>query len=121
MKQKKSYSGLEELCFIADSFFQGVVQFLVLGVLRSIFIFVPFAAFQAYGYHNICLGKKLDEVSPWCSARVPLLYNYIQSRYWYHLKPFCMVFFVLDLHCIKKTVFLHVKSIILQLLNILFN
>ncbi|CAM8949231.1 unnamed protein product [Rhodiola kirilowii] len=57
-------------------------KFLILGVLRSICIFVPFVAFQAYGYYNICLGRKPDEISPWCSARVPLLYNYIQSRYW---------------------------------------
>uniref|UniRef100_A0A7N0UPG1 GPI mannosyltransferase 2 n=1 Tax=Kalanchoe fedtschenkoi TaxID=63787 RepID=A0A7N0UPG1_KALFE len=59
-----------------------VITFLVLGVLRSICIFVPFVAFQAYGYYNICLGRKPDEMSPWCSARVPLLYNYIQSHYW---------------------------------------
>ncbi|CAM8951644.1 unnamed protein product [Rhodiola kirilowii] len=58
------------------------IKFLILGVLRSICIFVPFVAFQAYGYYNICLGRKPDEISPWCSARVPLLYNYIQSRYW---------------------------------------
>ncbi|CAM8895709.1 unnamed protein product [Rhodiola kirilowii] len=58
------------------------IKFLILGVLRSVCIFVPFVAFQAYGYYNICLGRKPDEISPWCSARVPLLYNYIQSRYW---------------------------------------
>ncbi|KAL9679927.1 hypothetical protein QQ045_017798 [Rhodiola kirilowii] len=58
------------------------IKFLILGVLRSICIFVPFVAFQAYGYYNICLGRKPDEISPWCSARVPLLYNYIQSHYW---------------------------------------
>ncbi|KAL9661448.1 hypothetical protein QQ045_026272 [Rhodiola kirilowii] len=58
------------------------IKFLILGVLRSVCIFVPLVAFQAYGYYNICLGRKPDEISPWCSARVPLLYNYIQSCYW---------------------------------------
>ncbi|XP_028752518.1 GPI mannosyltransferase 2 isoform X2 [Neltuma alba] len=45
-------------------------------------IFAPFIAFQAYGYHNMCVGRSHDELRPWCKARVPLLYNYIQSHYW---------------------------------------
>ncbi|KAH7532312.1 hypothetical protein FEM48_Zijuj04G0006600 [Ziziphus jujuba var. spinosa] len=52
------------------------------GALRSICIFAPFAAFQAYGYYNICLGDLPNEMRPWCKARIPLLYNYIQSYYW---------------------------------------
>ncbi|KAL0732686.1 hypothetical protein Bca4012_008895 [Brassica carinata] len=31
---------------------------------------------------NICHGRKLDELRPWCKAKVPLLYNFIQSHYW---------------------------------------
>ncbi|KAH7524741.1 hypothetical protein FEM48_Zijuj06G0151600 [Ziziphus jujuba var. spinosa] len=49
------------------------------GALRSICIFAPFVTFQAYGYCNICLGHPPNEMRPWCKARVPLLYNYIQS------------------------------------------
>ncbi|PON97821.1 GPI mannosyltransferase [Trema orientale] len=58
------------------------LQVLAGGALRCIFIFAPFLAFQAYGYYNICLGHSPDKMRPWCKARVPLLYNYIQSHYW---------------------------------------
>lgn len=58
------------------------IQVLIAGALHCICIFTPFIAFQAYGYYNICLGRSSDEMRPWCKARVPLLYNYIQSHYW---------------------------------------
>ncbi|KAM7473915.1 hypothetical protein LguiB_021158 [Lonicera macranthoides] len=58
------------------------VQVLIAGALRSICVFVPFIAFQAYGYYNICLGRSVEETRPWCKARIPLLYNFIQSHYW---------------------------------------
>nr|XP_028955100.1 GPI mannosyltransferase 2-like isoform X1 [Malus domestica]XP_028955101.1 GPI mannosyltransferase 2-like isoform X1 [Malus domestica]XP_028955102.1 GPI mannosyltransferase 2-like isoform X1 [Malus domestica] len=53
------------------------------GALLCICIFVPFIAFQAYGYNKLCLGHLPSDMRPWCNARVPLLYNYIQSHYWY--------------------------------------
>ncbi|KAG7951138.1 hypothetical protein I3843_13G151700 [Carya illinoinensis] len=52
---------------------------LISGDLSCICIFTPFIAFQAYGYYNICLGHSIDEVRPWCKARLPLLCKYIQS------------------------------------------
>ncbi|KAL6623255.1 hypothetical protein ACP70R_033134 [Stipagrostis hirtigluma subsp. patula] len=58
------------------------VQALVIGALRSIFIFLPFFAFQAYGYLNICVHGNSEELRPWCKAKVPLLYGFIQSHYW---------------------------------------
>ncbi|KAG6632648.1 hypothetical protein CIPAW_13G173600 [Carya illinoinensis] len=58
------------------------VQVLISGALRCICIFTLFIAFQAYGYYNICLGHSINEMRPWCKARLPLLYNYIQSHYW---------------------------------------
>ncbi|XP_022718379.1 GPI mannosyltransferase 2-like isoform X1 [Durio zibethinus] len=58
------------------------LQILLSGALRCMCIFVPFITFQTYGYHNICLGRSSDEMRPWCKARIPLLYNYIQSHYW---------------------------------------
>ncbi|KAG7983962.1 hypothetical protein I3843_04G133000 [Carya illinoinensis] len=58
------------------------VQVLISGALRCICIFTPFIAFQAYGYYNICLGHSINEMRPWCKARLPLLYNCIQSHYW---------------------------------------
>ncbi|KAK7317903.1 hypothetical protein RJT34_02513 [Clitoria ternatea] len=58
------------------------LQILIVGVLCSACIFAPFLAFQAYGYYNLCVGRSHDEIRPWCKARIPLLYNYIQSHYW---------------------------------------
>lgn len=61
------------------------VTFIVLlsGALRCLFIISPFIAFQAYGYYNMCVRGTSNEMRPWCKAKLPLLYNYIQSRYWY--------------------------------------
>ncbi|OEL37825.1 hypothetical protein BAE44_0001153 [Dichanthelium oligosanthes] len=59
-----------------------VVRALVAAALRSIFIFLPFFAFQAYGYVNICVHGSSEELRPWCKAKVPLLYGFIQSHYW---------------------------------------
>ncbi|KAK4839317.1 hypothetical protein QYF36_020955 [Acer negundo] len=66
------FSGKNELAILV----------LIDGALRCICIFIPFIAFQVYGYRNLCLGRSPDEMRPWCKARVPLLYNFIQSHYW---------------------------------------
>ncbi|PIA49691.1 hypothetical protein AQUCO_01300449v1 [Aquilegia coerulea] len=58
------------------------VQSLVAGAVRTLFIFIPFIVFQVYGYYNICHGRLLDEMSPWCKGRLPVLYDYLQSHYW---------------------------------------
>lgn len=60
-----------------------MMKIILAGALRSLFIFAPFVTFQAYGYLNICMGHFVAEMRPWCKARLPLLYNYIQSHYWY--------------------------------------
>ncbi|RXI03765.1 hypothetical protein DVH24_038039 [Malus domestica] len=41
------------------------------GALLCICIFVPFIAFQAYGYNNLCLGHLPSDMRPWCNARLP--------------------------------------------------
>ncbi|KAI3890646.1 hypothetical protein MKW92_014172 [Papaver armeniacum] len=58
------------------------VMTLIGGALRSLCIFAPFVAFQAYGYHNLCRGLISDEIRPWCKARVPFLYDFLQGHYW---------------------------------------
>ncbi|KAE8653488.1 GPI mannosyltransferase 2 isoform X2 [Cucumis sativus] len=58
------------------------LQVLISGALNCVFIFAPFIGFQAYGYYNICSGRIPEEMRPWCKARVPLLYNFVQSHYW---------------------------------------
>ncbi|KAI3830851.1 hypothetical protein MKX03_015556 [Papaver bracteatum] len=66
---------------------------LIHGALRSLCIFSPFVAFQAYGYHNLCQGIMSYETRPWCKERVPFLYDFLQGHYWYaylHKNlPFC--------------------------------
>ncbi|KAM0936259.1 putative GPI mannosyltransferase 2 [Dioscorea sansibarensis] len=59
------------------------VKAIVDGILYSVCIFIPYVAFQAYGYSNICKGGSLDELRPWCKARIPHLYAFLQSHYWY--------------------------------------
>ncbi|KAG8379288.1 hypothetical protein BUALT_Bualt07G0072900 [Buddleja alternifolia] len=58
------------------------LKILLTGALCCLWIFTPFISFQAHGYVNICMGRSADEMRPWCQARPPLLYNYIQSHYW---------------------------------------
>ncbi|MCL7028451.1 hypothetical protein MKW94_001896 [Papaver nudicaule] len=55
---------------------------LIDGALRSLCIFAPFIAFQAYGYHNLCRGLISDEMRPWCEESVPFFYGFIQRHYW---------------------------------------
>ncbi|KAD5961702.1 hypothetical protein E3N88_13175 [Mikania micrantha] len=55
---------------------------LISGILRCLFIFVPFVAYQAYGYYILCDEHHPDKLRPWCQAKIPLLYNFIQSHYW---------------------------------------
>lgn len=116
-----------------------MVKILLAGALRSLFIFAPFVAFQAYGYLNICMGHFVAEMRPWCKARLPLLYNYIQSHYWYvthiiHSITFAFAAYagiaaILSLHGevgtvpflvinIKRVGFLIVRRILLQKTNI---
>ncbi|KAG9155695.1 hypothetical protein Leryth_003972 [Lithospermum erythrorhizon] len=58
------------------------LRVLVAGALRCLCIVVPFISFQAYGYYNLCLGHTSEDLRPWCKARIPLLYNFIQNHYW---------------------------------------
>ncbi|KAL3824762.1 hypothetical protein ACJIZ3_020791 [Penstemon smallii] len=68
--------------FLSRRHYYRALKILVCGALRGLCIFIPFISFQAYGYLNICMGNYVDEMRPWCKARLPLLYNYIQSHYW---------------------------------------
>ncbi|XP_058108525.1 uncharacterized protein LOC131251674 [Magnolia sinica] len=58
------------------------VKAIVVAAMRTLFIFAPFIGFQAYAYFNICRGSLSEELRPWCKARVPLLYDFLQSHYW---------------------------------------
>lgn len=71
-----------------DAFFQQnqtllALQVLIVACLRSVCVFIPFFIFQLYGFLNICHGEPSSKGSrPWCNARVPYLYGFIQSHYW---------------------------------------
>ena len=56
---------------------------LAAGGVRAACIFGPLVCFQAYGYLSLCLGRDPDELRPWCRWRIPRLYGYVQSHYWY--------------------------------------
>ncbi|XP_072989589.1 uncharacterized protein [Typha latifolia] len=58
------------------------VKAILAAIMCSIFIFVPFLAFQAYGYLNICLDGASYGRREWCKEKVPLLYGFLQSHYW---------------------------------------
>lgn len=58
------------------------VHILLAGAFRCLCICLPLFIFQAYGYFNICHGRSADELRPWCKARVPMVYDFIQSYYW---------------------------------------
>lgn len=73
---------VQVIYWITFIWLQLAIQAVVAGVARSIFIFTPFILFQAYGYLNICKGGVSDLLRPWCKARVPLLYGFLQSHYW---------------------------------------
>lgn len=42
--------------------------------------FIPFVAFESFGYHQQCVG--MDPPPTWCASRIPLLYGHVQKSYW---------------------------------------
>lgn len=93
-------------------------KILLAGALRSLCIFAPFISFQAYGYFNICMGRSVAEMRPWCKARLPLLYNYIQSHYWYVKRTVCFTLFVLP-HMMTFSCYVYALYILLRLCLVL--
>ncbi|ORX89815.1 mannosyltransferase [Basidiobolus meristosporus CBS 931.73] len=46
----------------------------------SLVTFLGMASFQMYGYLNYCANT--SQPRPWCQARIPLLYSFVQEEYW---------------------------------------
>ncbi|KAI8867732.1 mannosyltransferase [Ramicandelaber brevisporus] len=55
-------------------------------IVQILAVFAPFVAFQRFGFTQFCSTVDGSEVSieqsPWCNARIPLLYSYVQDHYW---------------------------------------
>lgn len=62
--------------------FKLALKAIVGGAACSICMFVPFAAFQTFGYYNICLNAASNQLRPWCMSKVPNMYGFLQSHYW---------------------------------------
>ncbi|CAN6465191.1 unnamed protein product [Victoria cruziana] len=58
------------------------LQIVSITILQTVIISLPFIAFQAYGFYNICQRGPSDELRPWCKSRLPYLYGFIQGHYW---------------------------------------
>ncbi|KAK9718297.1 ER membrane glycoprotein subunit of the GPI transamidase complex-like protein [Basidiobolus ranarum] len=46
----------------------------------SVITILGMASFQMYGYFNYCLNQ--TNPRPWCDAKVPLIYSFVQAEYW---------------------------------------
>ncbi|CAM6035844.1 unnamed protein product [Sphagnum compactum] len=56
----------------------------VTAIMQSGAVVTPFVAFQFYGYYQHCdpsVGS-VEELRPWCPARLPYLYGFVQKHYW---------------------------------------
>lgn len=64
---------------------------MVTAIMQSGAVVTPFVAFQFYGYYQHCdpsVGS-VEDVRPWCTARLPYLYGFVQKHYWWVLVANC--------------------------------
>ena len=51
-------------------------------LLAAVIVIAPYVAFQAYGYYRYCNTENSTIIHPWCNAKYPHLYAYVQAKYW---------------------------------------
>lgn len=51
----------------------------VIAISQGLLIGGAFAALQYRGYSEFCQGENSPD---WCSSRIPLIYSYVQAKYW---------------------------------------
>lgn len=76
MQQKTALSGLRRIIFLVTA-----------GLLVAAGSVFP----QYLAYHEYCVDAQPRHRAPWCTHRVPSIYAWVQSYYWYHCssdKPF---------------------------------
>ncbi|KIP08294.1 glycosyltransferase family 76 protein, partial [Phlebiopsis gigantea 11061_1 CR5-6] len=57
------------------------VQILKSCILTCV-VFTPFVYHQYNAYRAFCLDVSASNLSPWCASRLPLVYGYVQAKYW---------------------------------------
>jgi phosphatidylinositol glycan class V len=50
-------------------------------VLTTALILSPFMGYHYAAYRTFCISEHRSEY-PWCANRIPLIYSYVQSKYW---------------------------------------
>ncbi|ORX34138.1 GPI mannosyltransferase 2 [Kockovaella imperatae] len=56
-----------------------LIHRLFYAVILSLIVASPFIAFQVYAYRSFCVPSP---TRPWCSAKLPLAYSFVQAEYW---------------------------------------
>ena len=52
------------------------------GVVLPALVVSPFVISQIHWYQQFCPSNTLDGRPEWCSNRLPLVYTYVQEKYW---------------------------------------
>ncbi|KAG0627751.1 hypothetical protein M758_2G225300 [Ceratodon purpureus] len=61
------------------------VQTVFKAISQSLVTIIPMVLFQGYGYYRHCglsEGRTGELDRPWCNARIPYLYGFVQDYYW---------------------------------------
>ena len=74
--------------YITDTFMVSKMagKFLCIVTMQTILVFVPFVAFQTFGFSKLCYETSqpgIKDSRPWCRKRIPYLYGFVQSHYWW--------------------------------------
>ena len=70
-------------------------------ISQSLVTIIPMVLFQGYGYYRHCglsEGRTGELDRPWCNARIPYLYGFVQDYYWYVLNVLIEMALLLTTH-----------------------
>lgn len=79
-------NGILAVWFLLNTYFTDVLsskKISLTGFIRtlvgSLIVCIPYVCMQTYGYLSFC---RREDTPEWCHATVPLIYGYIQNKYW---------------------------------------